>query len=103
MVIALIFLIHIILTVYIFTKRWKQNTISEALIDLVLIIILFSVGWSITTMISKLFWEPIGFGKYFDRNTIALILLTVGEFFFYRTYYKDLTQRKNTTANGTEK
>jgi uncharacterized membrane protein YhdT len=103
MVIAFIFLVHLIFTIYIFIKKWKQNSIGEALIDLVLIIILFSVGWSITTMISKLFWEPIGFGKYFDRNTIALTILTIGEFFFYRTYYKDLSKKNNTTANEKEK
>ncbi len=93
MVIAFIFLIHIIFTGYVFYKKWKYDSSSSAFIDLVLIIIIFSVGWSVSTMIVKIFWEPEGFGKYFDRNTIALTLLTIGEFFFYRIYFKDLNSK----------
>ncbi len=101
MVIALIFVIHIVFVFYVLIKRWRNESISSALIDLFLIIILFSVGWSISTMVSKLFWDPIGFGKHFDRNAIALFLLTIVEFFFYRIYYKDLLT--TSTSNGKEK
>jgi hypothetical protein len=93
MVIAFIFLLHIILTVYVFIKKQKSDSTSTAFIDLILIIIIFTVGWSISTMICKIFWEPIAFGKYFNRDTIALTLLTIGEFFFYRIYYKDLNKK----------
>ena len=76
-----------------------SDSLSTAVIDLIFIIIVFSVGWSITTMFSKIFWDSIGFGKYFDRDTIALTILTILEFFFYRIYFKDLIF----TANGREK
>lgn len=89
MVISFIFLFHIIFIFYVFIKKWKSESLSSAFIDLVLIVIIFSVGWSLTTMISKLFWEPIGFGKHFDRDTISLFILTVGEFFFYKVYYRN--------------
>ncbi len=98
MVIAFIFTLHIVLISYVFTKRWKQDSPSAAWIDLVLIIIIFSVGWSISTMITKIFWEPIGFGKHFDRDTISLFLLTIAELIFYKIYFKDLF-----TASGKEK
>jgi len=90
MVIASIFLLHIILTVYVFIKKQKLDSLSAAFIDLILIIIIFTVGWSISTMICKIFWKPIGFGEYFDRDTIALTILTIGEFLFYRIYYKNI-------------
>ncbi len=99
MVIAFIFLAHILFVFFVLFKRWKNESVSSALIDLVLIIILFSVGWSISTMVCKLFWEPIGFGKHFDRNAISLSILTIVEFFFFRIYYKDWL----TTSNGKEK
>jgi len=99
MVIAIIFLAHIIFVSFIFFGRLKRDNISSALIDIVLIIILFSVGWSISTMVCKLFWDPIGFGKYFDRDTISLSLLTITEYFFYRIYFKDLLS----TEDGKEK
>lgn len=99
MVIGAIFLIHIIFAIFIFYKRLKSDSITAALIDLILIIILFSIGWSISTMVCKLFWDPIGFGKHFDRDTIALTILTIVEFFFFRFYFKDLL----TTSSGMEK
>ena len=90
MVIAIIFLAHIIFIALIFYKKYKLNGVGSAIIDVVLIIILFSVGWSISTMVSKLFWDPIGFGKYFNRDAISLSLLTIAEYFFYKIYFKDL-------------
>lgn len=90
MVIAIIFLLHLIFIGFVFYQRWKNDSLSSAFIDLLLIIIMFSIGWSLTTMISKLFWEPIGFGRYFNRDTISLTILTIGEFFFFRIYFKDL-------------
>lgn len=99
MVIGVIFLIHFIFVIFIFVKRSKTDSISSAFIDLILIIVLFSIGWSLSTMFCKLFWEPIGFGKHFDRDTIALTLLTILEFFFFRFYFKDLL----TTSSGKEK
>ncbi|MCB9207103.1 MAG: hypothetical protein H6610_04170 [Ignavibacteriales bacterium] len=88
MVIVFIFLMHVIFIIYVFVKKLKKESLSSALIDLALIIILFSVGWSLTTMLAKLIWEPIGFGKHFDRDTIALTILTIVEYFFYKIYYK---------------
>lgn len=90
MVIAFIFLFHIIFIAYAFYKRMTIESLSAAVIDLVFIIIIFSVGWSLSTMICKIIWDPIGFGKYFDRDTISLSLLTIVEFFFYKIYFKDI-------------
>jgi hypothetical protein len=99
MVIGVIFLVHIIFAIFIFIKRSKTDSKSAAFIDIILIIILFSIGWSLSTMVCKLFWEPIGFGKHFDRDTIALTILTIVEFFFFRFYFKDLL----TISGGKEK
>jgi hypothetical protein len=99
MVIAFIFLIHLAFIGYVIYKRIKSDSSSSAIIDLIFIIIVFSVGWSLSTMFCKIFWEPIGFGKYFDRDTISLTLLSVLEYFFFKFYFKDLL----TTANGKEK
>lgn len=90
MIIVLIFLIHIIFIGIVLYKKTKKESLGSSLIDLALIIVLFSVGWSLSVMLVKLFVDPIGFGKYFDRDSIALTLLTIIEYFFYRSYYKDL-------------
>jgi uncharacterized membrane protein YhdT len=90
MITAFIFFIHLIFSLVIFTKKWQEENISSALLNLGLVGILFAVGWSITGMFSKAIMEPEGFGLYFDRDTFSLVLLTIAEYFFYRMYFKDL-------------
>ncbi len=98
MISAFIFFIHFIFSLIIYTKKWQEDGIASALLNIGLILILFAVGWSITSMIAKLILEPQGLGLYFDRDTFSLTLLTLIEFVFYKFYYKDLF-----TANGKEK
>ena len=100
MISALIFSAHLIFMLVIFTKKWQDDSLSSAFINMALVIILFSVGWSITTSIVKIFIDQKGFGLYYNSDDISLSLLSIAEFFFYRIYYgKD----KPATAAGTEK
>ena len=89
MIIAFIFFAHIIFALIIFTKKWQEENLSTAFLNVALIGILFAVGWSITGIIAKLIMEPKGLGVFFDRDTFSLLLLTIGEYFFYRVYYKE--------------
>jgi len=89
MISAFVFFLHFLFALVIFTKKWQQESLSFAFINLGLIAILFTVGWSITGMISKLVMEPEGLGIYFTRDDFSLALLTAAEYFFYRVYYKE--------------
>lgn len=89
MITALIFFIHLLFALIIFTKKWQEEKLSSAYANLALIGILFAVGWTISTMITKLFLEPQGFGIQFDRDAFSLTLLSISEYFFYRFYYAD--------------
>jgi predicted cation transporter len=89
MITALIFFIHLIFALVIFTKKWQEENLSTAFLNVALIGILFAVGWSIASIIAKLLLEPKGFGYYLDRDAASLIILSIGEFFFYRIYYKE--------------
>lgn len=91
MITALIFTAHLFFLLFIFTKKWQEDSLQTAFINAALIIILFSVGWSIATMILKIFIEPEGLGIYFDRDAISLTLLSIAEYFFYKFYYKEKT------------
>lgn len=88
MIIAFIFFIHFLFVLIIFTIKWQEENLSSAFLNVGLIGILFAVGWSIMNIIAKIFMEPKGWGLYFDRDTFALSLLTIAEYFFYRLYYK---------------
>ncbi len=90
MISAFIFLIHFVFLFYIIYIKWKTESPTAALSNAILIIILFAVGWSISTMISKAIFPPEGFGKELNMDTLSLLLLTTGEFFFYKFYYSDV-------------
>ncbi len=100
MIIAFIFFIHLIFALVIFTKKWQEENTSTAFLNIALIGILFAVGWSITGIIAKLIMEPQGLGTFFDRDTFSLLLLTIGEYFFYRIYYKEKPPGEETTTAG---
>ncbi|MCZ7601515.1 MAG: hypothetical protein M5R37_01515 [Melioribacteraceae bacterium] len=90
MISALIFAGHLFFILYIFTKKWQEDSLQSAFINAGLIVLLFSVGWSISTMVLKVFVEQAGFGIYFDRDAMSLTLLTIAEYFFYKFYYGEI-------------
>ena len=86
---AIIFFAHIIFALIIFTKKWQDENLSSAFLNVGLIAILFTVGWTIVTAITKPLIEQKGLGYYFNRDAISLSILTVCEYFFYRFYYTE--------------
>ncbi len=89
MITAIIFFAHFIFTLIIFTKKWQDEGLSVAWMNVGLIVILFAVGWTVTGMIAKILMEQEGLGIHFDRDTFSLTLLTIMEVLFYRFYYSD--------------
>jgi len=100
MIIVFIFLAHFVFAVSIYIKKLKNESLPSALLNIALIIVLFAIGWSITTLVTKWIIEPDGFGKFFDRDTISLTILSIVEFFFYKYYYKpDFSKKLNAKEN----
>ena len=89
MISAFIFFLHLVFALVILTRKWQSENLKSGFLNLGLIAVLFAVGWSITGIIAKAVMEPQGLGINFDRDTFSLVLLTIGEFFFYRIYYKE--------------
>lgn len=83
MIAAFIFVLHVIAAIYAFYSRWQKEGLSEGLLAVGFIALIFAVGWTISTMIVKLFFEPEGLAEWLDRDTIALAFLTIAELFFY--------------------
>lgn len=94
MVNVFILVSHLVFVVYIFTKKTNEESMSTGLTHLALILILFTVGWSVISLFLNIFIEPEGFGKDFDRSSIELSILSAAEFFFYKFYYKDIFAAK---------
>ncbi|KUO59126.1 hypothetical protein APF79_10925 [bacterium BRH_c32] len=89
MITALIFFAHIMFILVIFTKKWQDESLASGLTNAALIVVLFAVGWSISTTLIKIVFEPQGLGMHYDSDAIALTLLAIAEFFFYKMYYKE--------------
>ena len=89
MIELLVFYIHVVAIVTMFTKRWQEEGISEAFLVVFFMGLIFFVGWSITTFLMKLLMEKEGLGVFFDRDAASLLLLTVGESVLYYFYLKD--------------
>lgn len=90
MINAFIFFGHLLFALIIFSKKWQDESLSSATLNIGLIGIIFSVGWSISTMIAKAVLEPKGLGIFFDRDAFSLTILSIVEYFFFRMYYKGL-------------
>jgi hypothetical protein len=99
MITAFIFFAHFMFVLYIFIKKWQEESLSSALINVALITILFTVGWSISASFVKIFFDSKGLGIQFTADTISLTLLSIVEFFFYRIYYRE----EKAIEAGTEK
>lgn len=97
MITLFIFYSHVIAAVILFTRRWQESNMKEGLLAVTFLLLIFSVGWSITTFIVKLFMDEKGFGIWFDRDTAALALLAVveGVFFYFQMKRK---KRKSLAA-----
>ena len=90
MVTLLVFYIRTVAAATAFTKRWQEGGWGEGLLGIVFVVLIFSVGWSMTTIFARWVMDQKGLGFWFDRDAFALSLLTVIEAIFYITH----TRRK---------
>ncbi len=82
MITLLIFYIHTVAAVVIFTKRWQEADLKEGLLGLAFLALVFSVGWSIATVFVKFVVSEKGFAVWLDRDTLSLLVLLVMEAVF---------------------
>ncbi len=103
MINAAILVLHALAAAYAFFRNKKEG-LGEGLLAVAFVVIIFAVGWTISTMISKVVypgnlageWIAHLQGSRFSRaiareisiDTFSLVLLTVGEIVFYYYYLK---------------
>jgi hypothetical protein len=114
MVSAFIFALHFLAAVYIFL-RYKKTSLSDALLAVAFVGIIFAVGWTIATMLINLlfsirwftdwYWQPLEshtwwiIRKELNPDTLSLLLLTSGEIVFYRFYFHAEKKKEKTPLN----
>ena len=87
MIPILVFYLHVVATVYVFTKRWQEENRTEAFVAVAFMALVFFAGWSVSTFILKLLIGQEGLGKFFERDALSLILLTMLEVALYSLYF----------------
>ena len=83
MIAAIIVALHGALGIYAFWTRRREGGWGEGILALAFVGVIFSVGWTIMTMLTSVVFSPEGFAEWFNRDTVTLTLLTIGEGFFY--------------------
>jgi len=96
MIALIIFYFHIIGFAFGFTKEYQEDGIAAGFLNLGFMMLIFSVGWSISSLFLRYIIAPTGFGLWLNRDAFSLILLSIGETIFYYFYYKDTAAKKPT-------
>jgi hypothetical protein len=116
MVAVFIFSLHVLAALYAFF-RYKRDGLSEGFLAVGFFAVIFSVGWTLTTMLTNLLFRFDLFTQWYDgetsslvlqtlrreinRDTIALILLTLAEVgFYYLLLRREDTQHQNKVTSA---
>lgn len=88
MIPVLIFWMHITAGVYLFAKRYHEETLGEAFLSLGFAAIIFTAGWTLSSFIIRLTFSQKGIDAIFNGDSLSLILLTIFEAIFYKIWFK---------------
>lgn len=89
MIPLLVFYLHTVAVVVIFTRRYQAEGIGEGFLAVFFIALIFFVGWAMASFVMKLVMPPEGFAVWFNRDGASLLLLTVAESVLYYFYFRD--------------
>jgi hypothetical protein len=88
MIDLIIFTLHMIFLSAAFTYRWQDEGVKEGLLAVFFVIVIFFVGWSMSSFILRAFMQPDGLASWLDRDTLSLLVLATGEAVFYYFFLK---------------
>jgi hypothetical protein len=89
MIPLIIFYLHIVGLTAAFTTEYQKEGVSAGFLNVGFVVLIFSVGWSISTFILKYLIGPEGFGVWLNRDALSLVALTAGEAVFYYFYFSE--------------
>jgi hypothetical protein len=103
MISAIIFLLHAALAVFL-GHRGRKDGASGVALGVSMVVLLFAIGWTLSTFIIHFVWPEQGIGlligdwadtptkrflyREITQDTASLVLLTLGESFFYLWYLR---------------
>ena len=97
---VLIFYLHVVGVVTVFTRNWQRGGMSEGFLGSAFFALIFSVGWTFASFVLKLTVPQEGLGEWCDRNTLSLVLLTALEYLVYKLSFRDYLFRSGKKVEG---
>lgn len=88
MIPVVIFYVHLVFLVYMFTRNFIEEGGVSAFLSILFIIVIFSVGWTFSEFLIGFFMKPEGLSLFFPRAAFSLMFLSAIEVIFYKFYYK---------------
>jgi hypothetical protein len=114
---VIIFYLHLIFACYVFCKTFQSDGVVMAFLNVAFIVVLFTVGWTLSDLITGLFISENGYrimipqsklfltfikltgffkpesadyAKLLPKDPIALVFLSTIEVLFYRFFFKEV-------------
>lgn len=79
MITLFIFYLHTIAAAALFTVYWQDEGLKGGVVAVGFLLLIFSAGWPMCTIVLNLFFQPSGLGPWLDRDTLSLLMLTLIE------------------------
>ena len=96
MIELVLFYLHLILVIYVFTKYWQESAIKDGILAITVVALIFIIGWSITGTLSNILFFDSWTSLYFNRDTFSFCLLAIPEsIFFYFYFFKENKIKEN--------
>jgi hypothetical protein len=88
MIEVIIFYAHAVFFVFVFAKNYVEESLQNAFLSTIFVVIIFSVGWTLSAFVVGTLIPEGGYTKILTRAAYSLALLTILELIFYRFYYR---------------
>lgn len=98
MIPVIIFWMHIIGGVYLFAKRYYEETLGEAFLSVGFAAIVFTAGWTLSSFVIHLVFGQKGISAILNSDSLSLILLTLLEAVFYRLWFRKSKHQQTADA-----
>jgi hypothetical protein len=87
MIELIIFQLHIVGILYAFTTNWQKKGLRDGILSVLIIGLLFTIGWSLTTPLAGLIYPSSWKSIYFTKDTLSLLLLFIPECVFFNIFF----------------
>ena len=88
MIPVLIFWMHVVAGVYLFARRYHEETLAEAFLSIGFAAIIFTAGWTLSSFIVRLAFGQKGIDVILNGDSLSLIFLTIFEAVFYKIWFR---------------